>query len=398
VGRIFKNESVLTPEYIPQRLPFRENHLKQLTAYFQGFLEEPGSMYPKVTLAGRPGSGKTVTARKFGEYIKSIKSRRLRYVHVNCFINRTLNSVLKDIGTQLGLAIPRRGFSNEELLKLVLDMVKDKDIYAIVVLDDVFHLINHSGPDALGSLIRLGEEYTSRGDRYRFGLLLISQNLLFKDQLDRSARSSLGSTVIVFEPYTKDQIFEILLDRAREAFVDSAYDEEILEMIADVSGTDEESKEEHRGDARYAIDILWRSAKNAEMTESPRIMPEHVREAVKSALRGIRSEELRLLPIHEKIFLLAVVRRLARNPNSPYIAFGDAEEEYQLLCEQFKQEPRRHTQLWEYVRDLDSKGFLETRISSKGMRGRTTLISIPSEPLTTLEEELSRIIMNDLGI
>ncbi|ADY01100.1 MAG: ORC1-type DNA replication protein [Vulcanisaeta sp.] len=394
--RIFRNEAALTPEYIPGKLPHREEQLKQLETYFSGFLEEPGSMYPKVVLIGRPGSGKTVTSRKFGNYvIKS--SNRVRYVHVSCFLNRTLSSVLKDVGVQLNIAIPKRGFSTEELLKMLLDMIKEKDAYAIVALDDVFHLVNNSGPHALGTLIRLGEEYVSRGDRYRFGLILISQDLTFRDQLDRSSQSALGNAVIKFEPYTKDQIFEILLTRAQEALLDGAYDEEILEMIADVAGIDENSMDDHRGDARYAIDILWRASKLAEMKGSERILPEHVREAIKNTLRGIRSDELRMLPLHEKIFLLAIVKSLTKNPNSPYIPFGLAEDEYQVLCEQYGEEPRKHTQLWEYLKDLNTKGFVETRTSSKGMRGRTTLISIPSEPLVTLEEELRKIIEGELG-
>ncbi|MCG2869268.1 MAG: ORC1-type DNA replication protein [Vulcanisaeta sp.] len=394
--RIFKNEAALTPEYIPSKLPFREEQLKELETYFRGFLESPGSMYPKVILVGRPGTGKTVTSRRFGNYVAQT-SKVVRYVHVSCFLNRTLMSVLKDIGLQLKIPVPKRGFSTEEMLKILLDIIKEKDIYAIITLDDVFHLVNNSGPHALGTLIRLGEEYVSRGDKYRFGLILISQDLTFRDQLDRSSQSSLGNAIIRFEPYTREQIFEILLSRAQEALVDGAYDEEILEMIADVAGVDEGRSDGHRGDARYAIDILWRAAKLAEMRGSDRILPEHVREAIKNTLRGIRSDELRMLPLHEKIFLLAIVRSLMKNPNSPYIPFGAAESEYQILCEQYGEEPRKHTQLWEYLKDLNAKGYVETRISSKGMRGRTTLISIPSEPLATLEEELRRIIEGELG-
>nr|KJR71660.1 MAG: cell division control protein Cdc6 [Vulcanisaeta sp. AZ3] len=394
--RIFRNEAALTPEYIPKRLPYREEQLRALETYFKGFLDDPGSMYPKVILVGRPGSGKTVTSRKFGDVVG--RSGRVRYVHVSCFLNRTLISVLKDIGVQLNIAVPKRGFSTEEMLSILLDMVRDKDIYAVVVLDDVFHLVNNSGPHALGSLIRLGEEYVSKGDRYRFGLILISQDLTFMDQLDKSSQSSLGNTVIRFEPYTKDQIFEILLARAQEALVDGSYDEEIIEMIADVAGSEEGHTDEHRGDARYAIDILWRSAKLAEMKGSDRVLPEHVRESIKNTLRGIRSDELRMLPLHEKIFLLAIVKSLMKNPNSPYIHFGVVESEYQMICEQYGQESRKHTQLWEYLKDLNLKGFVETRTSSKGMRGRTTLISIPSEPLKTLEEELDRILKGELGV
>ncbi len=69
-------------------------------------------MYPKVVLIGRPGSGKTVTSRKFGNYVVR-SSERVRYVHVSCFLNRTLSSVLKDIGVQLNIAIPKRGDSQQ---------------------------------------------------------------------------------------------------------------------------------------------------------------------------------------------------------------------------------------------------------------------------------------------
>jgi len=167
-------------------------------------------------------------------------------------------------------------------------------------------------------------------------------------------------------------------------------------MIADVAGADVSLTEEHRGDARYAIDILWRAAKLAEMNGSSRIMPEHVREAIKSTLRGIRVEELKLLPTHEKLFLLAIIKTLKKKEYSPYITFGEAEEMYQMLCEEYNETPRKHTQLWEYLKDLKDKGIVETRISSKGMRGRTTLISIPSEPLNILEQEVEGIVKREL--
>ncbi len=422
MSRIFKNEEALRPEYIPDYLPFRENHLKKLELYFSQFLEKPGSVCPKVVLVGKTGTGKTVTARKFGQLIQEkYKSKNIRYVHVSCFLHRKLFAVLKEIGQQLNLPIPKRGLSLSDLIGLIVDMVHERDIYAIITLDDVFHLVNASDEeDQLGNLLKLSEEIYYKTGKYRFSFILISQDLTFIDRLDPSARSLLGNIRIEFEPYTKEQIYKILEQRAQLALNDGAYSEDILEMIADVAGVDEENsastQASYRGDARFAIDVLWHAGKLAELEGSERILPEHVREALKQALPGVPREYIESLPLHKKLFLLAIVKALKMRKDDAYVPFGFVEEIYNMLCEQYGERPRKHTQLWEYLRELKSLGIVETRLSGKGRRGRTTLISIPvqapqldndktknvsisipSEPLDTLEKMLEEMIRKELS-
>lgn len=115
----------------------------------------------------------------------------------------------------------------------------------------------------------------------------------------------------------------------------------------------------------------------------------------------MREDELIGLSLHEKLLLLAIVNRLMRSSDTPpYISIGDAEDEYEMICEQYGQEPRKHTQLWDYVKDMASRGgILETRLSGKGMRGgRTTFISIPTEPpLETMKQAVESMVKRDLG-
>ncbi len=405
--KIFKNEKALRPEYMPEQLPFRENHLKRLQLYFSQFIEEPGSICPKVVLIGKAGTGKTVTARKFGEYVNQVgEARRLKYVHVYCYSKRTLFAVLKDIAQQLNIAIPRRGLSVSDLMQVLLESMNDRDLYAIVTLDDVFHLTDVVEEEQLSDFIKFSEEMYYKTGKYRIGMILVSQDPRFMERLDKSARSLLGNVKIEFEPYTKEQIYVILEQRAKIALREGTYSEDILEMIADVAGTDEEKGAEgHRGDARFALDVLWQAAKLAELEGADKINPEHVREALKHSVPGIPVEYLEGLALHKKLFLLAIVKALKSRRNQAYVPFGYVEETYNMICEQYGERPRKHTQLWEYLKELKKLGIVETRLSGKGMRGRTTLISlsreisisIPAEPLEGLERLLEELIKREIS-
>jgi cell division control protein 6 len=81
-----------------------------------------------------------------------------------------------------------------------------------------------------------------------------------------------------------------------------------------------------------------------------------------------------------------------------YVTFGEAEEVYKIICEEYSEKPRVHSQLWTYLNDLRDKGIVVTRQNKKGegVRGRTTLISIGTEPLEILESLLTKMIREEL--
>lgn len=383
--KIILREEVFNPDYVPPSLPHREEQMRQLLAYMRNFIESPGSFYPRVVLVGRQGSGKTVTLRSFGKSLKP----PVKFAHVSCFTNRTFTTIIYSLAQQLGIAVPKRGLGRDELVNVFLDQIKEKDIYAIIALDDVFNLT----PDIISVFIRMGLE-TDKMGAHRIGLVLVSHTPDFIDALDPSTRGILGKPLVRFPPYTKEQIFDILKQRAEMALARGSYDEEILYMIADITGAEE--GQNNRGDARLALDILYRAANGAEEEGLSRITAEHVRRASKEVLVGVSSDVLQGLPLHAKLLLLAIVRALKRG--KPYVTFGEVEDMYKILCEEFGQRPRAHSQLWTYLNELKSKGIVETRPNKRGegLRGRTTLISIGTEPLDALERTISAMAMNEL--
>lgn len=111
---IFKDESALFPDHVPMNLVHREPQLKSLSRTFKVLLESPGSVAQKVTLVGDVGVGKTAVAKRFGSTMESIAKGSgidLRYVHVNCYKDRTLFLVVKKVAQQILPSIPDRGFS-----------------------------------------------------------------------------------------------------------------------------------------------------------------------------------------------------------------------------------------------------------------------------------------------
>ena len=69
-GRVglIKDEKPLGLDYVPERLPHREEQLAQLTSIFSSALK--AGMARRVLITGKIGTGKTVTAKKFGQLIK----------------------------------------------------------------------------------------------------------------------------------------------------------------------------------------------------------------------------------------------------------------------------------------------------------------------------------------
>lgn len=379
---VFKDEVKLDINYVPQQLPHREKEHRLLTEFFSFIFRYPEKMTQRVIITGEVGTGKTVLAQHFGASITSEANKRgikFRYVHVNCREYRgNLYSVLHHVITIFNPRYPSRGFSEEEALKTLLQVLDEENTFMIITLDEFDSLVEKEGSDAVYKLTRLQE--TRSGKPQRLSFIFILRNLEAIGQLDASARSTLQRSIISLERYGKEQLVDILCNRVSMAFEYGTVAEDVVDLISDLAFTE-------TGNARFGIELLWRAGKYADAVDAGSVEPECVRMAVSSIIPSLRRSELVSLSLHERLFLLAVARYFRENEQA-YASLSEVEKAYAVVCEEFCEEPNTHTQVWSYAQSLSSLGILKTVVATS-VRGRSTQVSLPSIPAFELEKELS---------
>lgn len=373
---IFKNEGALLPDYVPMNLIHREEQLRALSRIFRLMIDSPGTASQKAILIGDVGVGKTVVAKRFGftlEFLAKERKINLKYIHINCYKDRTFFLIVKKIIQTIMPGFPDRGFSAQELFHAIWNYLEEEDGYLLLTLDEMDFLTRiEEAP--IYFLSRLGDEYLNR--KQRLSLILIARRFESLGDLDERIKSTLLHNIIKFERYNSNQLYDIIKTRSYEALKEGVVDEEVLRMIAEIAAP--------RGDARYALELLWRAGKYADAEGLNKILPEHVRKAQADVLQ-IPANIILELPLHERLLLLSIAILLKKS-KSIYVTMGEVENTYRVICEERKIEPRKHTQLWEYLQDLKNLGILQTKVAN--IKGRTTLMGLMDISADALESLL----------
>ncbi|MEM0487935.1 MAG: ORC1-type DNA replication protein [Candidatus Bathyarchaeia archaeon] len=383
---VFKDETKLDISYVPARLIHRERELRLLEEFFNFIFKTPGKMTQRVIIAGAVGTGKTALAQRFGiDIMKKAEEHnlRFRYIHVNCREYRgSLFLILHHVVSAFHPNFPRRGFSSEEMLRILMQILDEQDVHVILTLDEFESLVERDGSEAVYKLTRLQE--TRLGMPQRISMIFIVRSLKPLESLDPSSRSTLQSNIICLDAYTQEQLVDILNDRVKLAFKPFTVMEETVNLIAELASSE-------GGNARLAIELLWRAGKYADAEGFNIVTPECARKAASSIYVLAKKSDLAYLGLHEKLFLLGVAR-LFKESDRAYATLSELERAYMIVCEEYGETPHSHTQLWKYLQNLAAQGILKAKVSSQGQRGRKTLISLLGIPAEELDKTITQLL------
>jgi cell division control protein 6 len=386
---VFEDETKLDINYVPHRLPHRDEEMRLLMEFFNFALHFPEKMAQRVVITGNVGTGKTVLSQRFGVDISRAAEQRginLRYVHVNCREYRgSLFLIVHHVVSFFHPNFPKRGFSAEELLRILLQVLDEKDAYVILTLDEFESLVEREGAEAVYKLTRLQE--VRLGKPQRISIICILRNLKIIDRLDASTRSTLQFNVINLEGYSKQQLIDILNDRVSLAFKPLTVPEDTVSLIAELAFSE-------GGNARFGIELLWRAGKYADTSDLGAVTPECVRKAASSIYTFMRKGDLATLSLHEKLFLLGVAR-FFKESEKAYASSTEVEQAYAVVCEEFGVQPHSHTQLWKYLRIFSALGIVKKSVSATVPRGRSTLIYLSGISAYELEKELNNLLESE---
>ena len=373
-SRIFRNRDILSPDYIPDRLPHRENEIRRVASVLAPALR--GSKPNNLFIYGLTGTGKTAVTLYVLRRLTA-KARQLgvpvRYAYVNTRQRDTPYKVLADIASSIGVRVPFTGLSTAEVYSRLVRALSRLKGVLIVVLDEIDWLVRRRGDDLLYKLTRIG--YDLPPGSAKVSLIGITNDVRFVEMLDARVKSSLGEEELVFPPYNAEQLRDILWERAREAFNPGVVDEAVISYCAALAAR------EH-GDARRALDLLRVAGEVAERENAPRVTVEHVKKAWGQLERDRVAEVVSTLPLHARLVLLAA---LATAGSNGYTTTGELYAVYQQLARSIGVESVTQRRVSDIINELDMLGLISARVISRGRYGKTRMITVAADPNAILE-------------
>ncbi len=365
---IFNDMNVLSPHYVPEVLPHREKEIESIMKTVMPALKntKPKNMF----LYGKTGTGKTCCSKSVMDKFNQMKKNALMK-YMNCRIYDSRYKIVFKVVSEICRYEAKIGYPLSKLYESMLEWVEENNMHLVVVLDEVDMV--RDVDDLVYTLTRINDEL----EQGSISIIGISNRLHFKDKLDPRSKSALYEKEIVFRPYNATQLYEIIKQRAENAFKKGTCDQAALRMAAALAARE-------TGDARYALKLIHKAGMLANDNCDAKVTEGHVEQARRSVDEDLVVEAIATLPQHEQIALYGIsllqlkgssYKRLGDDGKDVFMS-GEVYESYSNACKSLNVSPRSARWFSEYLHDLDMLGLITLSSSGKGTRGQTRFIKL----------------------
>lgn len=292
---MYIDQTVFAEDHVPQNLPHRDQELQQLERAFAPATR--GQRADDVLITGPSGVGKTVLARLLLERLE--QRAAVQTVYLSC-LGLTTRNVLAEIAAAVSGGVDGR-MTVPNCLEAIQDGVTEP---TIVVLDEADGL---QAEELLETIVEVP---------------LLSVVGVCHDREDWTADLGGwplarfdGDQTVTLDRYGVDELADILAVRAMNGLPPRAFDDELLEDIADRAA----------GVARVGIQTLRAAAEVASKHDRQTITSNDVENGLERARQRIRRANLRSLPLHHRLLYSIVV-------DSGGIEAGELHERYERVA------------------------------------------------------------------
>lgn len=359
--QIFENKDVLGESYQPDQIGERDNEMEKYMEALQPVIDgwEPNNIF----LYGNTGVGKTAVTEflldRLNQDVNKYDDIELSIITLNC---KTLNSsyqVAIELVNELrptGGEISSTGYPQQTVFKKLYQELDALGGTILIVLDEI---------DSIGDRDELLYELpraraNGKLDRAKVGLIGISNDFKFREQLDPRVQDTLCEREIQFPPYDAPELENILESRAELALKENVAEQGVLKFCAALAARDS-------GSARQALDLLRMAGEIAENRDENKIEQEHVEDAQWRLEQERVEEGMRELTTHGRLVLLAVVSKAAKQQTP--CRTRELYQEYSNLCQSAKTDSLAQRSVHNHLSDLKMLGILSTYENRSGSRG-----------------------------
>ncbi len=384
---IFRHKEVLQSSYKPDTILHRDDEINQIAHILAPALkmEKPSNLF----LYGKTGTGKTTCAQYILNQMAKVSEERgipLKVIYINCKLRRVADTeyrLISQIVQEFGLPLPSTGLPTEDIYKAFQTLLDKEKLLLLLIMDEVDQLVKKAGDSIIYTLTRLNTELKNS----QTSLIGISNDLMFIDNIDPRAKSSLSEEEVVFPPYNAIQLQDILRKRSRKAFRENILEQGVIEKCAAYAAR------EH-GDARRALELLRVAGEIAEREDQKKVGIKDIDKAEAKIERDRVQDIVRSQPKQHQLTLYSILQLSSKRKGVFYT--GEVYDIYKGTSQDAGVRPLTQRRLSDIIAELDMLGIINAHVISKGRFGRTREITV-SLPAGTIGI-VNRILKQGLGI
>jgi orc1/cdc6 family replication initiation protein len=330
----------LKHNYVPRNTVDREQEKESLSQAFSD-----GVNSQNLFVYGPRGTGKShITHLTLEQLDDSINK-----CYVPCSQHDTQYKALKQIYRGVANEKIGDGHHTSDLQRKVVE--KTGAVDTVILLDDIDFLISNDGDDLLYFLTRMET-------RSNTGIVLISSNHEdLRNRIEERTYSSLQPQRIGFEPYTAEQAYRILAERAGNTLKPKTLERAVLTYIASTT-------------QNISIGLTW--LKHAAETADEKITETHVEQVQEQAFEKYTGHLLSGFSEHHKL-LYQSVQEL--NTEKDDIQTGEIYTRYEELCKTYKEDTLSKRRLSDFLKHLELLDLIKAEYHYGGKKGKTREIN-----------------------